>query len=367
MRHAHPVRLLAASALLLAAGCGAEPTPATADGRGAPDTPDGTRAAQGIVKCPDPNSCTLSNGTGVYFAEKGSAGLDDDIHLLVTHFDNHEKDVTFEGRYYDFDNDVWQDLPTSGLVTTGIFGGDEWDVVALHEAGSAARVTLQSRKDGTQIVLSGKDLLELELRLRIENPMKRGKLSFYLLRFTAVDVDGNVDIYMPEWRPDAYGTQWKPYCLDPNGKPDNAVFQEGIQVDPVTGAVNYGGAADYSVTFSCRLGAPATCEVWGYESIKYAWQFRSCIHMKRASYCGDAGNYTISGTKLLVADSVPLWTDKIDNTTVEAKWSPKGAVCVTNPRHPGLGFNFFCGGFPVPKCPSPLVNNDPEFLISGNP
>ena len=99
----------------------------------------------------------------------------------------------------------------------------------------------------------------MHLRLRIENPMLRGKLAFYLLQFTAITVENHVVSYMPEWRPDSFGTKWKPYCLDPKGNPDNASFQEAIQVDPVDGTINYGGDAPYSVTFSCRLGAPVTC------------------------------------------------------------------------------------------------------------
>lgn len=364
MRHARPVRLLAACALALVAGCGVEPVPGNEVAE-----PDGTRAAQGTVKCPDPSSCTLSNGTGVYYAEGGYAGLDDQIHLLITHFDNAEKYVTFEGRYFDPDQGTWQNLPTSGTVETGTFNGVDHDVSAVHEAGSSVAFTLVSRKDGTVSTVTEKDLLGLTLRLRIENPVKRGKLYFYLMRFTAVVVDGNLWTYLPEWRLDTFGTQFQPYCLDANKKADAAAFQEGIQVDPVNGMTTTGGAANYSVTFSCRLGAPATCEYWGYDTVKNEPNFKACIHMKRASYCADGQAYTYSGTKLLVSDSDKIWADKITNANVEAKWSDKGALCVTYPRHPQLGFTFMCNGNPVKQCPNPIVdvNLEPVFLISGIP
>lgn len=362
MRLDRPTRLLAATALLLAAGCGAETTTVESA------APDGTRTANGLVKCPDPSSCTLSNGIGVYYAEDGFAGLDDKLMLLITHFDNHEKDVTFEGRYFDSDLGQWKNLPTSGLVDAGIYGNVEWNVIAVHVDAAWASFTLQSRKDPSITVeVKQKDLRNLTLRLRIENPMLRGKLAFYLLQFTAITVENHVVSYMPEWRPDSFGTKWKPYCLDPKGNPDNASFQEAIQVDPVDGTINYGGDAPYSVTFSCRLGAPVTCQEWGYDPMKYQWHFPSCIHMKRASYCGDQNAFTYSGTKLVVADSEGVWTDKIDKTNVEAEWSPKGAVCVTAPRHPMLGYNFMCNGSPMPKCPDPLISGNIDYLISGNP
>lgn len=369
MRHDRSLRLLAAGALLVVAGCGA-PSPDTLIA--GPVEPDGTRAAQGTVKCPDQNSCTLSNGTGVYYAEKGSAGLDDKLRLLITHFDNTEKPpMTFTGRYFDADQGTWQYLPTPGLVETAIFNGDDYDVLAIHEHGSSVEFTLQWRKDPSVIVVAReKDLLSLTLRLRIENPMLRGKLSFYLLQFTAVAVDGNLWIYMPEWRLDTYGTQFQPYCLDAYMKPDSAAFQEGIQVDPTNGMTTTGAPAELSVTFSCRLGAPATCEFWGYDTEKHEPNFKACIHMKRASYCADGNAYTYTGTKLLVLDSDGLWQDKITAQTIEAKWTDKGASCVTYPRHPALGFNFMCNGNAVKPCPTnPIVDPkyEPVYLVSGNP
>lgn len=368
MRHARSLRLLAAGALLVVAGCGA-PSPDTLLAGSV--EPDGARAAQGTVKCPDQNSCTLSNGTGVYYAEKGFAGLDTKLRLLITHFDNTEKGVTFEGRYFHPDQGTWQYLPSPGIVETAIFSQDEYDVLAIHEHGSSVEFTLRWRKDPDVIVVvREKGLLNLTLRLRIENPLLRGKLSFYLMRFTAVAVDGDLWTYLPEWRVDDYGTLFQPYCLDANMKPDSAAFQEGIQVDPMNGMTTTGAPAELSVTFSCRLGAPATCEFWGYDTVKHEPNFKACIHMKRASYCADGNAYTYTGTKLLVADSDGLWADKITPTNVEAKWTDKGALCVTYPRHPALGFTFTCNGNIVKACPTnPIVDPqvEPVFLVSGIP
>src|ERR1043166_9042090 len=42
---------------------------------------------EGTVTCPDPPNCTLSNGTGVYFTERGAAAIDN-IRFLITHFKN---------------------------------------------------------------------------------------------------------------------------------------------------------------------------------------------------------------------------------------------------------------------------------------
>src|SRR3954464_3089300 len=52
------------------------------------------RAAQGgtteeSIRCPESNTdCTQVNGTGVYTAEGGYAGIDSDARLMITHFIN---------------------------------------------------------------------------------------------------------------------------------------------------------------------------------------------------------------------------------------------------------------------------------------
>jgi len=149
----------------------------------------------------------------------------------------------------------------------------------------------------------------------------------------------------------------QPYCtLAPVGGVadlDWVVFQQGIIVNALNGRLNQNSSY---VTLSCRKGGIATARKWGYVyrgTAAQANMFETAIHMKRASYCGDATFYTRRNTDIFIRDSATI-NDDDDPTTgssaltfpdadFEASWgydSASGtfrALCVNvgNRRRPG--------------------------------
>ena len=103
------------------------------------------------------------------------------------------------------------------------------------------------------------------------------------------------------------------YCRRANGTEDQVVFQQGIAVNAINAAVHRNAAF---VTLACRYGGPPTVRLWGYPyrsgDTDY---FDAGLHMKRASYCGDASYFTQPETLLLVGDDHGTHTEL---TTVSA-------------------------------------------------
>jgi len=129
------------------------------------------------------------------------------------------------------------------------------------------------------------------------------------------------------------------------GEMDPVVFQQGIDVNPITAVMAQNNAY---VTLSCRHGSLATVRWWGYSYRNSATAdlFEAAMHMKRASYCGDDTFYTRRDTLIMVRDSSGLMDDPLDPLEFEAKWgrpsagSPIRALCVNKlwRRRPGALF-----------------------------
>jgi len=70
---------------------------------------------------------------------------------------------------------------------------------------------------------------------------------------------------------------------------------------------------------------------------------QACTRMFRADYCGNGQGYTKDGTIIDIFDYLdPPVQLREEKWTFEARWQPNGAMCVSQPRHPELGFNGKC-------------------------
>lgn len=400
------------------AGCG---------GGQAPSAPQASSGISTNFVCPDRN-CTHNNGTGIYYAENGFAGIGDS-QLMITHFLNTGTGVMVQGRYLDQASKTWRWLPRPGVITGAEYPGLHEPIVrAVHEAGTVPRWTLQGKLQRTVVdrqsapittpapqgpvkpsteqasgklvrrtgvllnpppapvkEVTGDQLRDLKLYVSVTFG---DHLRFYLLDFAGPPENLVADRPALEQRqPAKYSMRWRnqynpspgptPYCKGPRDLPDHAVFQEGITVDPLNGAVQTNPAA---VTLSCSLGAPAKVYAWGYDYDPAKTEafslFRAGIHMKRASYCGDSEFYTVTGTPLLVGDSLginrDLPTSRVTAGGLEAWWTPEGATCVNSGavRQPSIvrqkGFQGVCGTRKLPACelPPPPDGATVRYLIS---
>jgi hypothetical protein len=59
--------------------------------------------------------------------------------------------------------------------------------------------------------------------------------------------------------------------------------------------------------------------------------------MMRADYCGNGKSYTVNGTLIDIYDYLnpPIQVPETD-WDIEARWTPTGAICINEPRHPEL-------------------------------
>lgn len=59
--------------------------------------------------------------------------------------------------------------------------------------------------------------------------------------------------------------------------------------------------------------------------------------MMRADYCGSGKSYTVNGTLIDIYDYLnpPIQVPETD-WDIEARWTPTGAICLNDPRHPEL-------------------------------
>lgn len=332
------------------------------------------------LSCPDPTNCTLSNGTGVYTAEDGWAGIGSS-ELMITHFINSGSSVSFQGRYLvkpanQTDPNHWRLLDQPGQVFGAVYQSNaSWRVVSVSEQSTVPTWTLQDPTSQSTTAVTGDQLKQLTLFIRFTT-LDDGPKEFVL------DFDGppitppaentrSLTSYHMRWAERGSGGAPTTYCQDANRLPDPIVFQRGIDVDPVTGAVARNSQADQLVTLSCYLGAPATVYRWNYDHVATdSFYFDAAIQMKRASYCGNGDYYTVAGTKLQIGD------DRINRDLpihrLEAWWSPQGALCLNpaNERHPEIAakknFTGSCRGQPLPPCQDPPVTpSSLRFLVEG--
>ena len=366
------------------AGAGRSPGPCA--GGGACEGPD-----PAFIRCPDEGGCTASNGTGVYHAEAGFAGIGAS-RLMITHFLRTGGRVGFAARYVDPATNRWFSLANPGAVYRADYRGrTDLRVVSLSETATVPTWIFEdpaaADPASRTLTVTGDELLGVKLYLRftisrpVEHPQAPGPAPVYgadapgvtqsyVLEFGRAATDARsrapLQMYELRWRERAAGAVPVPYCVDARGSADPIVFQGGIAIDPDTARVTRGGSTDGVVTLSCRSGAPATVYSWGYRHREDAYYFDAALQMKRASYCGDGATYTQSPTLVDIADDRHVAQSPL--ARLEARWTPTGASCVNRDhlRHPEIavekGFTFTCQGRSLPPCTTPALG---RYLASG--
>jgi ADYC domain-containing protein len=360
-------------------------------GSGTSEPPGDAGGTDGLENCADPPKCTGPNGTGIYAAEGGFAGITALVTvmtsagiptrvpraIMITHFINNSSSpddanakVTFAYGYFDPLSRHWTSISNNGgqVEFADYQLQKHLDVTWVREADTASTWMLRDSATNATTIVTDTQLLGLALHISF--PVPGAGLVHAVLDFSAAytlvpakHFKNAVRVYNMRWRyePNSLPQQ---YCHGPNNQPDTAVFQQGIYVDPMTGTVSHQSTANF-VTLSCSLGAPTIVYAWGYpyQSNFDTFYFDAGIHMKRASYCGDENYYTVTPTQIQIKDDKGIQDET--PTNLEARWDRHGAICVNlnNLRHPELKFNGTCNNRPKPECKS--LSRVEQRLIEG--
>jgi hypothetical protein len=278
--------------LLVASGC-------------AIDDEELTAREQAAIGCPDPDRCGLSNGNGIYGEELADIGVGPNEFMFTRFVNVAGGGVTIRGRYK---ASAVQWLFSTGAVYYANYNGQtHLTVLSVEETGTVPKWQLF---DGSNtITVTGDQIADMQLVVTLDD----GTLNeLYTLKFENYGSETLTQLVNMRWKLTT-GTTWNQYCHRTDGTNDEVVFQQGIAVDPVDASVNRTPAA---VTLSCRRGAMATVRLWGYSyrgsNVTLTNLFDAGLHMKRASYCGDASFYTRANTEILV------W----DNQGIQNAWQP---------------------------------------------
>jgi hypothetical protein len=144
---------------------------------------------------------------------------------------------------------------------------------------------------------------------------------------------------------------WQPACYTEGNVPDQALMLSH-RWDLTTG--NRLDQPNF-ITFACRDYSLGKCARMGYRpwakaqtctgsgskrtctDIALTDHHQSCVRMMRADYCGNGKSYTVNGTLIDIYDYLnpPLQVPETD-WDIEARWTPTGAICLNDPRHPEL-------------------------------
>lgn len=126
-----------------------------------------------------------------------------------------------------------------------------------------------------------------------------------------------------------------------------AVLFADLDVDPDTGT-HFERAN--TIYFGCTEAAVGKSAMWGYSP----WDTDDQTHQTasravRADYCGVGESYTVTGTKLQLADIFGINGFGDPNADTEAFWGPEGALCIKVPRYADVQ-DVACAGTSVPFC-----------------
>ncbi|MEO7732045.1 MAG: ADYC domain-containing protein, partial [Kofleriaceae bacterium] len=293
--------------------------------------------------------------------EQGFAGIGEPEQLLITHFMPGGEGVRFQARYFETTTSLWRFLVEPGNVMSADYDGETgMSVLSVTEQATVPTWALQGIHPH-RVIVTGGDLARLKLHLRFD--VGTGN-RFYDVDFAGVEATRPL---VGQRQPTHYVMRWGPstpanvapraYCQDARGAADAVVFQQGLDVDPISGAVVRNAKTAAFVTMSCGLGAPAIAFNWGYDygGPLAETYFDAAIQMKRASYCADAGHYTVAGTPIGIGDDRHTNSPPNPSLRPEASWTRDGATCVNLDllRHPEKGFTGSCGTRTLPACAPP--------------
>ncbi len=245
-----------------------------------------------------------------------------------------------------------------GVNGGGVNGGgvNGQAVTGLNLNGSQLVISINGQQ------LTGKDVVGLELRYSYQQAGSQTSFQF-TIRIDSASLDPTAhmpagqanDIWMYNllWRQDAITPTpaWQSLCFTELNVPDQALMLAN-RWDLVTG--NRLDQASF-ITFACRDYALGKCARMGYRpwakgttcsgsgsqrkctDIALTDHHQSCVRMMRADYCGTGKSYTVNGTLIDIYDYLnpPIQVPET-NWDIEARWTPTGAICINEPRHPEL-------------------------------
>jgi len=331
---------------MLASGCGDAPVPA--------DTNDAMKNLMSYGG--------RLNGTGIHI---GSTQPESWVGLAntstawsMTGFSRHADGSIWATGWYTLGVAV---ISADALLTGAQLNGVSTQVKDIRTTGSQLSIDVQDAASGLR-TLRNEALVGLSLVLRVPDALGLTTSQYKLRISSSENIDsqfGDVSGYQVDVYTDGLlGGSWSSYCKGPGGASQRSVFYQGSQWSPVDATRTDGANL---VTMTCESGSVAKCMRWGYrpwasantqsgQSATAADYHQACIHMKRASYCGDSQAHTVDGTSIFVSDqqSPPINSGSL--ASIEALWTVQGATCVTNRRHPEI---LFLGcPLPLPTCPA---------------
>lgn len=304
----------------------------------------------------------LQNGTGVHIGSTQPESWFGLTNLSVTWFmsgfSKHADGSYWATGWYSTSLAI---IPAEAKVQSARLNGVDMTVQDMRTTGSQLRIDLRNAL-GTVTTVQDAGLVGLTLLLRVPDPTGL-TVSNYRLRFgSSENIDstfGDVRGYQVDYMMEGLlGGKWSSYCKGSSGESQRSVFYQGSQWSPLDGSRSDGANL---LTMTCESGSVARCMSWGYrpwgsaqlasgQSTSLRDHHQACVHMKRASYCGDSQSNTVDGTRIFVNDPFQPAIHSGPTDLIEALWSPSGATCLTNRRHPEIPF-VGCP-LPLPTCPS---------------
>lgn len=238
-------------------------------------------------------------------------------------------------------------LAINGLAINGLaINGKVFNKLALEGSVLVATNGSQTLK-GTQLKGS---VLNYEFR------MADGSKIPFQLKIEDVKLEpGSKDVWTyyvtQRFTSDPANVPWASICSNEQGKPDYGIPLAGVWDQNTGNRID----APNVFTFACRDFALGKCVTLGYrpwaKAIDCTSSYRSrdcdevalsdyhqaCTRMIRADYCGNGKSFTVNGTVIDVYDYLdpPINVPETD-WDIESRWTTKGALCLSEPRHPEL-------------------------------
>jgi len=207
-------------------------------------------------------------------------------------------------------------------------------------------------KDGVEYQVGGLDFIGAEFELRLTAIVDGVEVvEDLILRIDDIaQSEEQADIYLYDLIYRAKGSEaWLPYCGD---REVPAVPLQHYWDHQTGDRVDDPGV----VTFGCTNAVLAKCALWGYRpwatatscdpkalnsctQVALKDHHQACTRMARADYCGDGTPATVDGTLIDIWDRLsPRIQSRYTEWRVEAEWTPDGASCLNDVRHPELGY-----------------------------
>src|SRR5262245_41541977 len=162
-------------------------------GCGISDPPE-TNQVESAVKCPDPDSCTYSNGGGVYTEELGKAEVGNDHFMIMRFINQTGGGVNIRGRYLDAVSNQW--FYDTTTILSAWYAGNGYLPFSVEETGTTPLWTLVDDSTGQHVQVSGDDLLSLRLTFKRNT-------GDYTLRFNSATKETRGSVALHE-----YNMQW---------------------------------------------------------------------------------------------------------------------------------------------------------------